>query len=26
VRQSLLHWGYMINKEDFSMWKLKNGF
>ena len=25
VRQSLLHWGYMINEEDFSMWKLKNG-
>ena len=25
VRQSLLHWGYMINKDDFEMWKLKNG-
>lgn len=24
VRQSLLHWGYMINKDDFEMWKLKN--
>ena len=24
VRQSLLHWGYMINNDDFDMWKLKN--
>jgi len=26
IRQSLLHWGYMVNKEDFDMWKEYNGF
>ncbi len=26
VRQSLLHWGYMINNPDFEMWKEQNGF
>ncbi|MDG2341640.1 MAG: hypothetical protein P8L24_01040 [Cytophagales bacterium] len=26
VRQSLLHWGYMVNKADFDMWKEHNGF
>ena len=26
VRQSLLHWGYMINNGDFDMWKEHNSF
>ena len=26
VRQSLLHWGYMINNVDFDMWKEHNSF
>jgi hypothetical protein len=26
VRQSLLHWGYMINSGDFDMWKEHNSF
>ncbi len=24
VRQSLLHWGYMVNEADYEMWKEKN--
>ena len=26
LRQSLLHWGYRLNKGDYEMWKVKNGF
>tara|TARA_B110000014_G_scaffold257823_1_gene242982 strand:+ start:716 stop:1225 length:510 start_codon:yes stop_codon:yes gene_type:complete len=26
IRQSLLHWGYMINNGDFDMWKEHNSF
>ena len=26
VRQTLLHWGYMINNGDFDMWKEHNSF
>jgi hypothetical protein len=24
VQQSLLHWGYMVNEEDYMQWKIKN--
>ena len=24
VQQSLLHWGYMVNEDDYIQWKIKN--
>ena len=24
IQQSLLHWGYMVNKNDFEQWKILN--
>lgn len=25
IQQSLLHWGYKVNEEDYDLWKNKNG-
>ena len=25
IQQSLLHWGYMVNEDDYEMWRVQNG-